>query len=228
MAPRTGTRQRDPKEKRVDTVQEIRPYATQLPLPPPFSVARADVADDACCPEATATIFTIGHSTLDPDEFLALVRLHGVTTVVDVRSAPYSRYAPHFNRGTLDAFLGDAAITYCWAGERLGGRPNDPACYHGGVMRVGNVDYGALARQPSYQAGVRWLLEIAAQGTTAIMCSEEDPRRCHRHRLIERSLHEGDVAVLHIRRDCALEAIDLEEVLPESLPDPQLALAGFG
>jgi len=228
MAPKTGTRKRDPKEKRADTVHEIRPCATQLPLPPPFSVASDDLAGVACRGVVVPTIFTIGHSTLEPDEFLALIRLHGVGTVVDVRSAPYSRYASQFNRGNLEAFLGEASIGYRWSGESLGGRPNDPACYHGGEMRVGNVDYAALARQPWYQEGARSLLEIAAKGSTAIMCSEEDPRRCHRHRLIERSLHEWGVPVLHIRRDGALEAIDLEDAMPEEIPDPQLALAGFG
>lgn len=228
MAPKIGTRQRDPKEKRADTVHEFRPCATQLPLPPPFSVASDEFAGDACSGVVVLTIFTIGHSTLDPDEFLALMHLHEVGTVVDVRSAPYSRYASQFNRGNLEAVLGDAAITYHWAGESLGGRPNDPVCYHGGDMRVRNVDYAAMARQLWYQDGVRWLLEIAARGTTAIMCSEENPRRCHRHRLIERSLHEGGVAVLHIRRDGALEAIGLEDAMPEEIPDPQLALLGFG
>jgi uncharacterized protein (DUF488 family) len=60
-----------------------------------------------------------------------------------------------------------------------------------------------------------------------MMCSEEDPRRCHRHRLIEPSLRERGAAVRHIRGDGTLETIDADKREEEATPSPQLVLAGF-
>jgi uncharacterized protein (DUF488 family) len=193
--------------------------AKQLPLPPPFAPAGA-------VSSAPLTIFTIGHSNHAPETFLALLQQHGLVTLVDVRSAPYSRYAPHFNRGDLDALLSRANITYIWAGESLGGRPVDPACYLDGIVRPGNVDYGRMARLPWYQEGIQQLVMRAAKSPTSIMCSEEDPRRCHRHRLIEPSLREQGVTVLHIRKDGSLESIDSAETTIPPAASPQLALFG--
>ena len=144
------------KKKAGGRVHGDGPTAKQLPLPPPF--ASADAEDTA-----PLTIFTIGHSNHAPETFLALLRQHGLVTLVDVRSAPYSRYAPHFNRGDLDALLSRANITYIWAGESLGGRPADPACYLDGIVRPGNVDYARMARLPWYQEGIQQLVMQASQ-----------------------------------------------------------------
>jgi len=198
--------------------------AKQLPLPPPFSPDL--VANPRGSEEPVLTVFTIGHSTHEPDAFLVLLRRHRLATLVDVRSAPYSRYAPHFSQGALHSLLDGAGVRYIWAGEALGGRPADPACYRDGIVRKGNVDYRAMARQPSYQDGVQCLLEHAASGPVVMMCSEEDPRRCHRHHLIEPSLRERGVTVLHIRRDGELESIDPDESALAP-PSPQLALQGI-
>lgn len=190
-------------------------------MPPPFP---ADGESAAAIPPR---ILTIGHSSHEPEHFIDLLRQHGVTMLVDVRSAPYSRFAPHFNRRSLAALLGEARIAYQWAGESLGGRPEDPACYRDGVVRKGKVDYLAVAQRPWYQGGVRQLLETAALGILAIMCSEEDPRRCHRHHLLEATLREQGAEVLHIRRDGSLETIEPDDPAPSAAPSPQLALIGW-
>ena len=206
----------------ADTVHPHENRARQLPLPWPFT---PDSAIDHQERDAAALlpIFTIGHSNHDMETFLALLRQHGLGTLVDVRSAPYSRYAPHFSRGALTALLDDAGIRYVWAGDALGGRPDDPACYRDGIVRKENIDYRAMARRTPYQDGVQQLLVHAAGGPIVVMCSEEDPRRCHRHHLIEHSLREHGVAVLHIRRDGILETIEPAETAPSVSPTAQLA-----
>jgi hypothetical protein len=195
----------------------------QLPLPWPFTAGlSADHQEPA--PAAPLTIFTIGHSNHAAESFLALLRDHRLETLVDVRSAPYSRFRPHFSRGALSDSLDDAGIRYIWAGSALGGHPDDPAFYRDGIVRRGNVDYRALARQLSYQDGVRQLLVDAADGPVVVMCSEEDPRRCYRHHLLEPSLRELGVVVLHIRGDGRLETIDPGEPTAAPVPIAQLAL----
>ena len=207
----------------VDTIHPDDDRATQLPLPWPFSPGTASTDPDHGA-AALPTIFTIGHSNHDAETFLALLRQHRLETLVDVRSAPYSRYAPHFSRRALSAFLGDAGIRYVWAGSTLGGRPDDPTCYRDGVVRKGNVDYRAMARQAWYRQGVLQLMESAADGPIVVMCSEEDPRRCHRHHLIAHSLRDHGVSVLHIRRDGILETIEPEETAPPESSLAQLVL----
>ncbi len=156
-------------------------------------------------------VYSIGHSTLDCDVFLALLEQHGIRTVVDVRTSPYSRFAPHFNQRELRSALRGRGIGYAFGGEKLGGRPSDPALYKNGVVPEGHadylnlVDYPAVAREPWFREGVERLLELAAEAPTAMMCSEEDPHRCHRHHLVAQDLLERGVAVRHIRRDGRIE-----------------------
>ncbi len=143
-------------------------------------------------------IHTIGHSDHTTAVFVELLRGHGITLVVDVRSQPYSRWAHQFNRETLARDLQDAEISYRFMGDALGGRPVAPS----GQGSEGEwVDYGRMERMPTYQAGVDRLLGLAQAERVAVMCSEGDHRRCHRHLLIAQTLLGRGVRVLHIQPD---------------------------
>lgn len=226
MSPARNQKKKDRLASTGDTLHPQEPRAKQLPLPWPFSPdVTGDHAANGVAP--VLTVYTIGHSNHQSDAFLALLRQHRLETLVDVRSAPYSRFAPHFSQGALQALLDAAGIGYVWAGETLGGRPDDPACYRDGIVRQGHVDYAAMAGRRSYRLGVQQLLARAADGPIVVMCSEEDPRRCHRHHLIEHSLHDHGVSVLHIRRDGIVETIDPEERVNSASPIAQLLLRGF-
>ena len=122
-------------------------------------------------------IYTVGHSDHTTAAFVDLLRDHGITLVVDVRSQPYSRWTPQFNRETLVRDLEEAGFAYQYMGDALGGRPADPALYEPGQECP---DYGRLAQTAAYQAGIDRLLELAEGGRVAVMCSEGDHRRCHR------------------------------------------------
>ena len=74
-------------------------------------------------------IFTIGHSTHPIDEFLALLAQHDIRCLVDVRTQPYSRWNPQFNRELLAAALEDAGVRYVDMGRSLGGRPDQADLY---------------------------------------------------------------------------------------------------
>src|SRR5262249_49023748 len=91
----------------------------QLPLPPPFAPPRSANAEQQFTPVQPLTVLTIGHGSLESEVFLALLRQHAIATVADVRSIPYSRYAPQFSRDVLQALLGTARIRYVWVGDTL-------------------------------------------------------------------------------------------------------------
>jgi uncharacterized protein (DUF488 family) len=154
--------------------------------------------------DARPLLYTIGHSNLSIDDFVEALRSYGIRGLVDVRSAPYSQFCPQFNRENLDRALQATGIVYRFAGELLGGRPTDPTCYKDGNLpdRHANylelVDYDEVARRPWFKKGVERLLDLARQEPTAMMCSEEDPKQCHRYHLIAQAIL-GDIRILDIR-----------------------------
>ena len=152
-------------------------------------------------PAAAPGLFTIGHSNITLDDFLGLLQQHGIDTVADVRTVPRSRYVPHFNAGQLGEALARRGIDYVPLGRELGGRPRDNAFYDD----QGHVLYGRLAGTTAFQEGLDRVLARAQTRRIALLCSEEDPSRCHRHLLIGRVLRERGVALSHIRRDGRIE-----------------------
>ena len=148
----------------------------------------------------TPTIFTIGHSTQTFDDFLALLRLHSVTAVADVRSAPYSRYAPQFNRESLGTALEVDQIKYVFLGKELGARSDDPDCYVDG-----RVQYSRLAETPEFHLGIDRLIKGAGKERISIMCTEKDPLECHRTLLVAQSVVERGVEIFHIHADGHVE-----------------------
>jgi uncharacterized protein (DUF488 family) len=144
-----------------------------------------------------ATIHTIGHSNHPLERLIALLRQYGVATLVDVRSRPYSRWAPQFKRNSLAGSLATEGIAYVFLGETLGGRPDSEEFYGAD----GHVDYERRACAHDFQAGVLELLQIAGNTATAIMCAEENPTQCHRRLLVTPALQQRGGTVLHIRGD---------------------------
>lgn len=148
-------------------------------------------------------ILTIGHSTHSVDQFVALLQQNGVTAVADVRSQPFSRYAPQFNKAELTASLKQHGIQYVFLGRELGARSNDPDCYIDG-----RVQYERLARTDEFKAGLARVLAGAAAERIALMCTEKDPLDCHRTVLVAQHLATEGARVLHIRADGSVEAHD--------------------
>ena len=148
-------------------------------------------------------VLTVGHSNHPLETFVALLQRHGVTTLADVRSAPYSRFNPQFNRKALEGSLETIGIEYVFLGRALGGRPDDPSCYEDGRVR-----YDRLARTPLFREGLEQVAEGAGRQRIALMCAEKEPLDCHRTILVGRSLVERGVTVAHILADGSLEPHD--------------------
>jgi len=141
-------------------------------------------------------IFSLGHSNHSIEDLLRLLVDHGIRVVADVRSAPYSRWTPQFNREALVRSLAEHDIRYEFLGASLGGRSPDPAHYTND-----RVDYERVGDSGPFQKGLVTLLSFVGAGKVAILCSEADPLRCHRAILIGRKLKELGVEVRHILPD---------------------------
>jgi uncharacterized protein (DUF488 family) len=146
------------------------------------------------------TIYTVGHSDHTTVAFIDLLRRHGITLVIDVRSQPYSRWASQFNREVLARDLegSDAGIGYLFLGHALGGRPADRSLYGPGQDLP---DYERLARTEAYRAGIERLLALAQTERPVLMCGEGDHHHCHRHLLISQTLLDRGVRIVHIQPD---------------------------
>ena len=150
------------------------------------------------------TIYTIGHSIHDWETFLGLLRLHGVDVVVDTRSAPVSRRAAFANKRTMPSLLEQEDMAYVYLGDALGGKPSDEDLYR----QDGKPDYRKMRSLESFQTGIDAVLELAAEHTIALMCSEEDPSKCHRHLLIEPAMIQRGIGLMHIRGDGSVQHSD--------------------
>lgn len=148
-------------------------------------------------------LYTIGHSTHTAEKVIELLRQHGVTAVADVRSQPYSRMNPQFNREAFSSRLKDAGIAYVFLGRELGARSEDRSCYENG-----KVQYDRLARTPLFSAGLERILRGMKTQTIALMCAEKDPITCHRAILVCRYLVARGLQVAHILEDGSLESHD--------------------
>ncbi len=148
-------------------------------------------------------VYTIGHSTHAAECFITLLLRHQVTAVADVRSSPYSRFNPQFNREAIRSTLNDAGIEYVFLGDELGARTKDRACYING-----RVQYDLLASTPLFHLGLERIAQGAQKHRIAIMCAEKDPLACHRAILVSRHLATRGIAVQHILEDGSIESQD--------------------
>jgi uncharacterized protein (DUF488 family) len=147
------------------------------------------------------TVFTIGHSTHTLERLIALLRLHEITAVGDVRSRPYSRTNPQFNRESLKDRLRTVGITYVFLGKELGARSEDSSCYENG-----RVQYGRVALTELFRQGLDRVQEGMKKYCLALMCAEKEPLECHRTILVARHLSARGIDVQHILASGRLES----------------------
>ena len=153
-------------------------------------------------------LYSIGHSNIAAERFVAMLRAAGVNAVADLRSTPVSRFCPWFSGKHLAELLAREGIGYLPHGQALGGRPQNPALYCDGI-----ADYEAMARQGEFQAGLERLMADAsrcrakdcATGRICLMCAEREPLDCHRCLLVARALAARGLAVGHVLYDGTIE-----------------------
>lgn len=147
-------------------------------------------------------LYTVGHSNQTLSQLVGLLQRHGIDTVADVRSMPYSRRLPQFNRPELEAELPRHGIRYVFLGKELGARREEETAYDGL-----QAAYERVARLPAFQRGLERVMHGLSKGLTlALLCAERDPLTCHRAILVSRHLQNRGVDVEHILGDGSLES----------------------
>lgn len=143
-------------------------------------------------------IYTIGHSNHTPEKFVKLLEDNLIKCIADVRSTPYSRWAPFANRENLEKLLSSRNINYLYLGNLLGG-------LIAGLNNNNKDDrlqtYDCIREEEYFKKGINKLVEECEKQRVCILCAEENPSSCHRRLLIEVSLEALEIQVRHIRGD---------------------------
>jgi uncharacterized protein (DUF488 family) len=142
-------------------------------------------------------VFTLGHSTLPIEGFIAVLEAYRIERVVDIRTMPRSRHNPQFNDTTLAESLGAARIAYVHV-PALGGlrhaRKDSP---NTGWRNESFRGYADWMRTEAFQAALEGLVGTSRETRLALMCAEAVPWRCHRS-LVADALGVRGVPVIEI------------------------------
>ena len=122
------------------------------------------------------TIYTLGHSTKSFEDFNQELEEVGYDYVIDVRSRPYSRYVPQYNKNRLIAYFREK---YIWMWESLWWMDDD-------------ISFEVL------QAWLQRVSDLAKNDTVVLFCSERDFKKCHRYFTITPELEIRGFKVIHL------------------------------
>lgn len=136
-------------------------------------------------------VYTVGHSTRPAQDFVALLRAHGVQRLIDVRTMPGSRHNPQFNHDALAQTLREAGIEYVHL-PGLGGlrkpRPDSP---NAGWRNRSFRGYADHMQSEAFLRDLRTVMDAAERSQVALMCAEAVPWRCHRSLIADALLVRG-------------------------------------
>jgi uncharacterized protein (DUF488 family) len=140
------------------------------------------------------SLFTIGYGDRSLGEFIALLKKYNINALCDVRSMPFSRFNPSFNKDRLENELKISGIKYVFLGAELGGRPDDLEVYVDG-----KVNYELVAKTEKFKYGLKRINDaLIFNYRPALMCAEKDPIICHRTMLITKQFKSNGVLIKHI------------------------------
>ncbi len=167
---------------------------------------------------------TIGHSNHSLETFLDLLSHHHINFIIDLRSSPYSRHNPQFNRETLKTDLELNEVEYLFMGDRLGARYESRNL----LFDDGKVDFEKVKDMPCFIEGVETVInKLKNEQHISLMCAEKDPFNCHRFVLVSRALFKKNIPIEHILADkSTVSQSELEQRLINKYSNetPQLSL----
>lgn len=143
-----------------------------------------------------STIYSIGHGNKSANDLVNELKSFNIKFLLDIRSKPYSKWSPHFNKDKIEKELAQHDIKYVFIGDHLGGLPEDRTCYD----INGKVIYDRIKEKDFFKEGLKRLITANEKGVLiAIMCSESNPLQCHRSKLIGAELLSNEnISVKHI------------------------------
>ena len=143
-------------------------------------------------------LYTIGHSTHTAEALLELLKLHKISCVVDVRSKPFSRIAPQFNKDRISSFLNLNGIIYMHLPDEFGARKISIAL----LDKEGKVDFEKVRQTESFKEGIKRVKQGLEIGySIALLCAEANPFDCHRFVMISYQFAKDGIDVYHILKD---------------------------
>lgn len=144
---------------------------------------------------AASTIYSIGHGNKKIEDFIKELDSFEIEYLLDIRSKPFSKWSPQFNKAPLEIELKKHGINYVYIGDQLGGLPDDSSCYD----HNGKVVYDILKEKDYFKEGLKRLITANEKKINlAIMCSEANPQECHRTKLIGQELLKNQISLNHI------------------------------
>jgi len=143
-----------------------------------------------------STIYSIGHGNKSINVFVNELKSFNIKFLLDVRSKPYSKWNPHFNKDQIEKELEKHNIRYVFVSNLLGGLPEDRSFYD----INGKVVYDRIKEKDFFKEGLQRLITANTKGILiAIMCSESNPLQCHRSKLIGAELlAKNKISINHI------------------------------
>lgn len=130
--------------------------------------------------DSQPVVLTVGHSTRPLVEFIALLAVHSVTRLIDVRTVPRSRHNPQFNRDSFPAALEADGIRYEHVAGLGGFRRTHPGSVNQGWRHVSFRGFADYMQTPEFAENLDGLIERASRERIVLMCAEAVPWRCHR------------------------------------------------
>lgn len=132
-----------------------------------------------------------------------MLKTYNINYVIDVRSAPYSQFAPMYNRENLKIHLKKFAIRYVFMGKNFGARQEEDSLY----SIEGYLDFAKVRNSINFLNGINNVLKGIAEGNRIVlMCTEKDPIECHRAIMVAKIFYESVVDVEHIMSDGKLQS----------------------
>lgn len=141
--------------------------------------------------EPSPIVLTIGHSTRTLEEFIGLVRAHGATRVVDVRTVPRSRHNPQFNDASLESSLKKAGLGYVHLPGLGGLRHAKRDSFNLGWRNASFRGFADYMQTPEFEQSLDELIRLASQERIVLMCAEAVQWRCHRSLIADALLVRG-------------------------------------
>jgi uncharacterized protein (DUF488 family) len=141
--------------------------------------------------ELSPLVMTIGHSTRTIEEFIHLLRVHGATCVVDVRTVPRSAHNPQFNKASLSRYLKKIGLKYVHMAGLGGLRHAKRDSANGGWRNASFRGYADYMQTEEFVESLEEAIRTAKQDQIALMCAEALPWRCHRSLIADALLVRG-------------------------------------